>query len=111
MGGDVWFTLTEDIRLDLLELMGRGYVIDHCIASLRKRNRDIEYRVYITDALKAIVGNTARFAGGVELSRRYADYLMPHKKNLTPSEVKAKIKGKIGGKISGRNGLDGQNRP
>lgn len=96
MGGDCYFELTEDIRLDLLELYGRGYVIDHCIASLRKRNKELGYRVYVTDTLKMIAENTAKQVGGYSPSARYYDTLKP-KAEITAKQVISKMKKKIGG--------------
>lgn len=99
MGGDVWFELTEDIRLDMLEVCGRGYVIDHCIASLRRRNRELEFRVYVTDALKLISENTAKYVGGSYMPSRFAEKYLPEKKQLSSEEVKKNIRKKIGGKL------------
>ena len=38
----------------------------------KKVNDDI-YRFYVTNALKILTGNTAKFAGGTELSKTYYD--------------------------------------
>lgn len=42
----------------------------------KKINDDI-YRFYVTNALKILTGNTAKFAGGTELSKSYSDIIMP----------------------------------
>lgn len=63
------------IRLDLLEMLGRSYIIDHCINQLKRESEETALRVYITDALKAVVENTAKFSGGVTMRRRYADII------------------------------------
>lgn len=34
-----------------------------------------QYKIYVTDALKAIAGNTAKFAGGVSFQNRYYDIM------------------------------------
>lgn len=36
---------------------------------------EINYRTYVSDALFAIVNNTARFAGGSSLKKRYWDII------------------------------------
>ena len=41
------------------------------------------YRAYITDALMAIVENTARFAGGSTMSGRWYDYYKPQETRTT----------------------------
>ena len=39
----------------MLDLVGSGYVIDCVIAAANTKNREEEYRVYITDMLRAVV--------------------------------------------------------
>ena len=39
------------MRLDLLELHGRGYLMDHCAAALRAQSENRRFRAYVTDAL------------------------------------------------------------
>ena len=40
----------------------------------KKINDDI-YRIYITNALRILTGNTAKFAGGSELVKSYSDII------------------------------------
>lgn len=55
--------------------MGRGYVIDHCISTFQKRQKDVMYRVYVTDALKDLIEvQVARGGGSVEY-RRFYDFI------------------------------------
>ena len=42
----------------------------------KKINDDI-YRIYITNALKILTSNSARFAGGSELVKSYSEIIMP----------------------------------
>lgn len=83
----------------MLEVLGRGYVIDHCVASYTRRQKEKIYRVYITDALRAIVNNTAQFAGnGLAINDRYIDIIEPKpKEELTTEKVVGKIRKKLGG--------------
>lgn len=50
-------------------------MIDYCISSFLKRQEEKLYRMYVTDALKAITENTQNFAGGVTLNKRYIDLI------------------------------------
>lgn len=50
-------------------------MIDHCISLFKKRQQELLYKVYITDALKAISENTSRKDGGVCMQKRYADMI------------------------------------
>ena len=57
----------------MVELLGSGYVIDHCISAFLERQRENAYRVYVTDSLKVISENTA---GGNErhtMAKRWYD--------------------------------------
>ena len=72
------------IRLDLLELYGREYVIEHCTSVYLKRREDRLYKVYITDVLKAIAENTTHYQGaeemfdyGSSISMRWIDVIEP----------------------------------
>lgn len=73
MGEQGYFRHCESIRLDLLDLYGRGYVFDHCIAAYEQEIKERRYRTYVTDALMAMAGNTARFSGGSVMGIRWAD--------------------------------------
>lgn len=57
--------------MDLLEVYGRGYIMQHCIAYMTEKMEERRYRAYITDALMAIAENTARFAGGQTMRGRW----------------------------------------
>lgn len=44
--------------------------------------------MYVTDALKLIAENTAKYAGGGYIQKRYADVITPQKEETrTPEEV------------------------
>lgn len=82
MGADKYLNYIQTIRLDLLELFGSGYVIDHCISAFANEQEKIkrweeekQYRYYLTDCLKLITENTAKFAGGSYISNRYEDII------------------------------------
>lgn len=42
---------------------------------MTRKYKDEIYRVYITDALKIIAENTAKFAGGSHLTKRYVEMI------------------------------------
>lgn len=69
----------ERVTLALLSL--RGLSARSCIAALPavlKRDEHAEaYRVYVTDALKIICENTARYVGGSCIEMRYIDLINP----------------------------------
>lgn len=50
------------------------------------------YRVYVTDALRLTVENTAKYAGGSYIKARYIDIIEPKKQeNRTGEEITADI--------------------
>lgn len=60
------------IRLDMLELMGPGYLTDVLYGIMDRERSERLYRTYITDALAAIAQQL-----GVTFTRRYADIISP----------------------------------
>lgn len=63
---------------------------------LKKQSFDKAYRVYVTDALKMIGENTARYAGGGYLKVRFADLIDPKPaETRTPEQIIEHMKQKI----------------
>ena len=81
MGADAYFQAIKTIRLDLLELVGRSYVIEHCTAEINRSHHEKSYRIYVTDTLKAIAENTAKIikGGGAVMTKRWIDVIEPPK--------------------------------
>lgn len=77
----------------MLELFGRGYVIDHCIATYSRRTDEINYRVYVTDCLQGLAA-----AYNMKAAFRYYDTL--HRSDIkeetrTPEEIIQSIGNKL----------------
>lgn len=70
MGEYEWFECCKSIRLDLLELYGSTYVIEHVTTEYNDRVERKVYRSYTTDMLKAIAESL-----GVSVIDRYADVI------------------------------------
>ena len=87
MGANEYFELIQSIRLDLLNLFGSGYVIDHCISALSRKGEKTkeEQRMltcmnYFADCIKIITENTAKSVRqdqGSYVTRRLNDLLDP----------------------------------
>jgi hypothetical protein len=88
----------ERVTLALLSL--HGFSARSCIAALpavlkREAHADA-YRVYVTDALKVICENTARYAGGSCIEMRYIDLINPKPEDTrTGEEVIEHMKSKL----------------
>lgn len=62
------------------------------MARLNERAKTEAYRIYVTDALRVVAENTARFASGNYIKARYADMIEPKKQdNRTGDEIVADI--------------------
>ena len=65
----------------------------YVMARYEKEQRELAYRFYITDALRSISENTAKFGGGGYIKARYADLINPKPEdNRTQEEIIAKIR-------------------
>lgn len=91
MGEEGWFDGIREIRLDLLEVMGAGYLIDVVKARAKSKFEELAYRVYVTDVLSAAIKS---LTGNVP--ERYYDVIHPNKPpQITAEEVKTNIKNKL----------------
>lgn len=67
------------------------------MARLNEKARNDAYRIYVTDALRLVAENTARYASGDYIKARYADMIEPKKQdNRTCEEITADIVARCG---------------
>ena len=65
-------------------------------AKAQQNALDKSYRIYVTDGLKMISENSAKYAGGTYLSTRYTDVIKkPVKETRTKEEIIKGIKDKL----------------
>jgi hypothetical protein len=78
-------------------VLGKGYIISHCVAFIKKEQEEQIFRLYITDALKILTENTAKMYGGASLTKRYADIIDMSKpvETRTQEEIIDHIKRKL----------------
>ena len=82
----------------MLELFGKGYVVEHCIAFLQRQRKQEELTFYVTDALMYISQNTANVAGGKALQKRFYDVINAKpEETRTAQDIINNIKKKLGG--------------
>ena len=84
----------------MLELLGKGYVIEHCISFFQYQKKEQLYREYVTDALRVLTYNTSgQTLGAIE--NRYAEIVImltdkkARKKEKTAEEVISDIRKKL----------------
>lgn len=67
------------------------------MARLNEKARNDAYRIYVTDTLRIVAENTARYAGGNYIKARYADIIEPKKQdNRTCEEITADVVARCG---------------
>ena len=81
----------------MLELFGKGYVVDYCIAFFQKERKIEEALYYISDALMYISQNTANAAGGKAMGMRLYEVLNPKPvESRTAQDIIDSIRSKLG---------------
>ena len=76
--------------------MGAKALLSVLPVLLKKQMQEKTYRVYVTDALKFITENTAKYAGGSYMKTRYLDTEDPKPEEIRmPEEIVAHMKQKI----------------
>lgn len=75
IGPGKYLTISSGIRLDLLDLIGSGYVLEYVSAFYLEQQDELRYRQYVTEALRLLTENTTHFVipgyGAVD----YGNYL------------------------------------
>ena len=67
------------------------------MARLNEREKTEAYHIYVTDALRIVAENTAKFASGNYIKARYSDMIEPKKQdNRTCEEITADIVARCG---------------
>lgn len=68
----------------------------YVMARFEEKQRELAYRIYVTDALRSISENTAKFGGGGYMKVRFADIIMPHPEDdRTSEEIISHIREKL----------------
>lgn len=76
--------------------MGARALLSALPVLLKKQSQEQVYRIYVTDALKTITENTAKYAGGSYMKARYFDVESPKPpETRTSGEIIQSMKDKI----------------
>lgn len=49
------------------------YIAQHVLQTYKQEQKEFAYRVYVSDSLKFIAENTAKYAGGSHITNRFAE--------------------------------------
>lgn len=81
----------------MLDLLGSGYVVEHCISAFLEIQQEKAYKVYITDCLYSLANMYSLHNGGKEpITRRFAEILMQEKpkKEETADDIISRMREK-----------------
>ena len=85
----------------MLDLFGRGYVIEHCITSFKNKTQMEMYRIYVTDSMQALANMYSKTHGGTSeiIPKRFYELIHPPKvkEEETAEDIIDRIKKKLGG--------------
>lgn len=77
----------------MLDLFGRGYVIEHCVSTFNAMQKEDIYKAYESEILRSIANQL-----GVEIKMNYfdvVDLMKPHEEdNRTASDIISDLKSK-----------------
>lgn len=85
----------------MLELLGSGYVIEHCMSAFSERKETDRYREYVSECLRLILENTAKLAQGRYVSKKYSEFVKnesikeTESDSYTPGKITERIKSKF----------------
>lgn len=72
--------------------------MDHCFYVEEERQKDLAYRMYVTDAIKNINNSIANTLGGAIITKRFAELTESHDNDnieQDPDEIKRRISDKL----------------
>lgn len=74
-----------------MQVLGRGYVIQHCISLFKNHQEEQSYRIYETELLRGIAKSL-----GLNVDMTYRDILEPKKEETqSASDIISNIKNKL----------------
>ena len=77
----------------MLELMGRGYVIEHCMSTFNNIQETKIYRSYVSEVLRALAKRN-----GIDIPIKYSD-LIERKREAKEPESSAEVIDRIKAKL------------
>ena len=101
LGGFRYRSLISSIRLDLLEVLGDGYISQHVSQSYRDYIEQTSYKAYMSNMVK----NIASMISGQAIETKWTDildemdgYTTPETQTETEQEIKSRLLSKLNGK-------------
>ena len=111
MGAEEYTRCLQGIDLNLAELLGSEYIIEHVVLAFSEYQRKKARDIYLTDVCKNINDMLATVLGGYSMTARFVDLTETREPEKTGDdivrEVFAKAELKTGGQANGSNDLSG----
>ena len=85
-------------------MLGKGYVIEHCMSLFKKKQEEKAYKIYMSDVGFALANMMGKRICGLKediIQKRFADAMIPpeqEKEPETEQEIIARISKKLEGK-------------
>lgn len=84
-------------------MLGRSYLINHCIYRHNEAQRRLAYEMYVTDRLQAMNDSLANAFGGSIAKKRYVDVLDELKGKTEPDVTAEQVISSISDKLERLN--------
>ena len=78
----------------MLDVLGKSYVIDYCIAFFTRQQKEQDFRDYVGNSLYVIAQNTSNMFGGSHMAVKYTDLYKPQDKR-SAEQVIGNIRNKL----------------
>lgn len=92
IGGRTYGDYLIEIDLQKVEFFGDEYIMQYMLLRYRNESKEKVYKAYVTDTLKVIAENTARYAGGSTIKKRYIDISEEKNEPQKPQKSAEKVK-------------------
>lgn len=86
IGADGYRRMVSSIRLEMLELLGKPYIIDHVRSEVRKHQERQLFMDYVADTIGALGGCSSRYS---DLAELHFPLMNAHRDTRTAEEITA----------------------
>lgn len=97
-GAEAWDY--SGISVELIEILGRGYIVEHCISLFKKNQEEHAFRKYVADAVHFMNEAVYKRIGGRCHKNTFSDFIdRKPEDNRTGDEIAMEIIKKAGLKV------------
>ena len=90
----------DGLNIQHVEIFGKGYIVEHCVALFKKRNEELLFRRYVADSIHMINSLLYKKLGGSAYKQSYSELTAPQKEQeRSGDEIAADIIKRAGLKV------------